>query len=102
MEIESRWLTETKVEIQVIDFLIKFRQVGRTPCKYKTYIGCAKTQTNKSATAKLAMKSSAFGRPKKRNFITTKHTNTLPIIPMKPAIEFIAVKAFSSETLGVI
>lgn len=95
----NRWLTETRVEIQVIVFLILLRRSGRTPCKNAIYNGWAQTQTIRSATAKLVMKSSALGLPRKRNLLTTKHTRTLPIIPTKLATERTVVKAFNCHLL---
>ena len=64
-----------------------------------TYMGWANMQTIKSATAKLTMKSSALGRPRNRNLVTTKHTKTLPTIPMILAIEQIPDITLSSDVL---
>lgn len=97
---EKRWLTDTRVEIHVMAFLTMFKREGSKPCKNRTYMGCAMTQTSRSATAKLAMNNSALGRPRKRNFITTTHTKKLPTKPMKLAVELIVVRAFISEVLG--
>ena len=77
-----------------------FKWEGNRPCKKRTYMGCARTQTSRSATAKLAMNNSALGRPRKRNFITTIHTKRFPTKPMRLAVELIAVRAFISEVLG--
>lgn len=77
-----------------------FKWEGNKPCKKRTYMGWARTQTSRSATAKLAMNNSALGRPRKRNFITTMHTKKLPTKPTRLVVELIAVRAFISEVLG--
>ena len=98
-EIAKRWLTETRVDTHVTAFRMISTCLGSKPCRYMTYMGWANMQTIKSATARLTMKSSALGRPKNRNLVTTKQTNTLPTIPMILAIELIPDRTLSSDVL---
>ena len=98
-EIAKRWLTETRVDTHVIAFRMRSTSLGSKPWRYMTYMGWANMQTIKSATAKLTMKSSALGRPRNRNLVTTKHTKTLPTIPMILAIEQIPDRTLSSDVL---